>query len=548
MEHPSLLEIIREDLIPSLSSKNLSKSTDDSLILTQGFSLPIRDLFSKQMTTQEGNNLKNALILVRSGGDPFFSINKLEKVCSAYENLILAVPNYNQSLFEVFAETLGILGSCMSSIFDLAQLFSIIRKLKYKGNDISSIILSIYPNYSLQVQTELAKINQNLHMSFRNLEELLKIIKKGEKTGLDNQDLIYIAIDSVFSYIEQEINYPAIIESGIKKVNNNQSAILLYYLKNFGNLSISQIQRLDRFINIVGIEVPLENNYQNSSNFDYDLPNLNFDESQIREIERAIYAYEHKDRGFHVEVKRCIYKNESIAVKRYSALEGMPWNPNDYFDEIKILKKCSELNNSCFLKFYGATVKTNDISIYFEHLDENLDQRINNYRNKRKSNFAEFSSALIQLVQGFASLETIGIMHKDIKPGNILISGEDEHVVVKIIDFGYSKIKTVGLKTTHTAKAITTQNYRAPELLGKDVACFNSFKADAFSLGLTLYEMYSLEEINGLNKPENRLKLLEGLSKIKVVWIYNLLTNLLTNVERRYTIKECLHLLPGTPT
>ena len=550
METPLLLEIIQETLIPLLSTKNPPKSTDDFLVLTQGFFLPFHELISKQMMTQEGNNLIDALILMKSGTDPLFSIKYLEKICSAYENLISTDPTYKESLFEIFAEALGIFGSYMPSIFEISQLFSIIRQLKYKGNDVSSIILSIYPNFSFQVQIEIANINQNLNESFSHLVELLQAMKKAIKTGLDDQTLLYVVIDSVFSYIEQQINYPALIESGANKFYHKESAILLYYVKNIGNLSINCIQRLDRLINIVGIEVPIEAQNQNLIKIDDDLPNLNFDDSQVKENSKAMHANE--NRNFHVEVKRCIYQKKQIVVKRYSQLEGKPWNPEDYYDEIKILKICSEFtnpdNSSCFLKFYGATVKSNSVSIYLEYLEESLDKRIKKYKSSNKCNIVEFEIVIRQLIRGFASLENIGIMHKDIKPGNILITGEDENVLVKIIDFGSSKIKTIGLKSTHTAKAITTLNYRAPEILGLKEACYNVFKADAFSLGLTLYEMYSLEDISGLNEPRNHLKLLEGLEKIKVEWIHNLLRNLLCNVENRITIKECVYLLPGEPT
>lgn len=78
-----------------------------------------------------------------------------------------------------------------------------------------------------------------------------------------------------------------------------------------------------------------------------------------------------------------------------------------------------------------------------------------------------------------------GVIHRDIKSANILISSEHDHAgLAKISDFGISKF--ISQDTTHSGTMIGTPNYMAPEQIqGLPV----DGRSDQFSFAVVVYEM-----------------------------------------------------------
>jgi TolB-like protein/Tfp pilus assembly protein PilF len=91
-----------------------------------------------------------------------------------------------------------------------------------------------------------------------------------------------------------------------------------------------------------------------------------------------------------------------------------------------------------------------------------------------------------QVAQGLASAHERGIVHRDIKPGNILITRDG---LVKIVDFGVAKLSGI-TKITRTGATLGTVSYMSPEQLrGNEV----DQRSDIWAVGVVLYEMVTGE-------------------------------------------------------
>jgi len=90
---------------------------------------------------------------------------------------------------------------------------------------------------------------------------------------------------------------------------------------------------------------------------------------------------------------------------------------------------------------------------------------------------------LIQAAEGLEYAHTQGVVHRDIKPGNIRILDNGN---VKIMDFGIAKLAGAGTQLTRTGMAMGTPGYLPPEQIrGEKV----DQRADIFSYGVLAYEL-----------------------------------------------------------
>lgn len=92
-----------------------------------------------------------------------------------------------------------------------------------------------------------------------------------------------------------------------------------------------------------------------------------------------------------------------------------------------------------------------------------------------------------QLADALAYAHRAGIVHRDVKPSNILVSADGRQA--KLVDFGVARVAEADagqLGRTHAGQLVGTPRYMSPEqALGLPV----DHRADLFSLGVVLYEM-----------------------------------------------------------
>lgn len=93
-----------------------------------------------------------------------------------------------------------------------------------------------------------------------------------------------------------------------------------------------------------------------------------------------------------------------------------------------------------------------------------------------------------QVAGALAAAHRAGIVHRDIKPGNILVADDDGGPRVKVTDFGIAKARAgLGHDLTQTGIVLGTPKYLAPEQVSG--AARVDASADLYSLGVVSFEM-----------------------------------------------------------
>lgn len=99
---------------------------------------------------------------------------------------------------------------------------------------------------------------------------------------------------------------------------------------------------------------------------------------------------------------------------------------------------------------------------------------------KKKLNVKEATSIAIQVSLGLEAAHKCGIIHRDVKPQNIMISTDGK---VKLSDFGIARAAS---SNTISSNAMGSVHYSSPEQVRGGYA---NAQSDIYSLGITLYEM-----------------------------------------------------------
>lgn len=97
--------------------------------------------------------------------------------------------------------------------------------------------------------------------------------------------------------------------------------------------------------------------------------------------------------------------------------------------------------------------------------------------------FREVIEAGLQVVQALKEAKERGVIHRDIKPGNLILSSSGR---IKVTDFGLSKTEKGGLQITGSRQITGTPFYIAPEQARSEAT---DFRSDIYSLGATLYHL-----------------------------------------------------------
>jgi Tol biopolymer transport system component/predicted Ser/Thr protein kinase len=179
-----------------------------------------------------------------------------------------------------------------------------------------------------------------------------------------------------------------------------------------------------------------------------------------------------------------VYKAEDIKLKRTVALKFLPSElTKDPEAKKRFIHEAQAA--SALQHHHVATVheinETEDGQIYI-CMDYYPGEALNVKMKGKPLSVDEAVHIAIQIARGLDKAHQKGIVHRDIKPGNAVLS---EDGIVKIVDFGLAKLSGRS-KITQEKSTIGTTAYMSPEQTGgKEV----DHRTDIWSLGVILYEM-----------------------------------------------------------
>jgi hypothetical protein len=146
--------------------------------------------------------------------------------------------------------------------------------------------------------------------------------------------------------------------------------------------------------------------------------------------------------------------------------------------EIEIMRFCNHEN---IIKFVDCFETADSIYIVQEYLQGgDLFYYYTEVMQKKLSE-DKIKNIMRQLGQGIKYLHEYGIIHRDIKPQNIMLTDKSSSPKVRIVDFGLSRI--IGSQEK-ASECLGTLNFSAPEVVKK--TGYNN-KVDIWSLGILIY-------------------------------------------------------------
>ncbi|MEZ4655881.1 MAG: serine/threonine-protein kinase [Candidatus Eisenbacteria bacterium] len=122
-----------------------------------------------------------------------------------------------------------------------------------------------------------------------------------------------------------------------------------------------------------------------------------------------------------------------------------------------------------------------DLAIVMEYVDGRSLQAL---AEEESLSWQRTCRLLRQVLLGLAQAHEAGIVHRDVKPSNVLVLKDD---TVKIVDFGLAKSDRAGRNLTQTGASAGTLYYMSPEQVHelKDVDA----RSDLYSVGMSFYKL-----------------------------------------------------------
>ncbi|KAF9086273.1 negative regulator of the PHO system [Mortierella sp. AD031] len=170
---------------------------------------------------------------------------------------------------------------------------------------------------------------------------------------------------------------------------------------------------------------------------------------------------------------------DAVALKeiRLDSEEGAP---STAIREISLMK---ELRHPNIVRLHDVIHTENKLTLVFEYMDQDLKKYMDQHGNRGALGPIVIKAFMYQLLKGVAFCHDNRVLHRDLKPQNLLINRKGE---LKLGDFGLAR--AFGIPVNTFSNEVVTLWYRAPDvLLGSKTY---STSIDIWSAGCIMAEMY----------------------------------------------------------
>ena len=178
-----------------------------------------------------------------------------------------------------------------------------------------------------------------------------------------------------------------------------------------------------------------------------------------------------------------VYKAEDTELKREVAIKFLPPHIAKHGEERKRFRveaqAAAALNHPNIATIHAIEEVDDEMFIIMEYIKG---QELKDKIEAGPLPIEDTLNLANQIAKGLQAAHTKGVVHRDIKSANIMLTDEGD---VKIMDFGLAKVRG-GPKLTQEQSTLGTASYMSPEQTrGEEV----DHRTDIFSLGVLLYEM-----------------------------------------------------------
>lgn len=171
---------------------------------------------------------------------------------------------------------------------------------------------------------------------------------------------------------------------------------------------------------------------------------------------------------------------ELVALKEIH-LDSEEGTPSTAIREISLMK---ELKHENIVSLHDVIHTENKLMLVFEYMDKDLKKYMDSRGDRGQLDYITIKSFMYQLLQGIAFCHENRVLHRDLKPQNLLINSKGQ---LKLGDFGLAR--AFGIPVNTFSNEVVTLWYRAPDvLLGSRT--YNT-SIDIWSAGCIMAEMYT---------------------------------------------------------